>query len=273
MVIHMSRSVENTLYCSAIMTFCVGPGDQHGREAAEQSPPLWSLVMYMLLTERLNIGDDTLRQKFNLPVPLGDPGPSSSSLGSRYGAQGPRRSGRLETIREAEGSRYSGRLAEVRYHSCSFTHGADELLQAPRSMNVRCFDGILMRFTLVGISQYRDEHSDKCPLIHLDRHLGAAWSSVYASSKSDIVIKFGVIPQEDRAKERQLRNEAAAYNKLGRIAGWIVPHLYGEYQWHGGRALVMSDGGTSLKDFTSLYLLQRCVLRHFDEICANISIM
>jgi len=139
-------------------------------------------------------------------------------------------------------------------------------------MNVRCFDGILMRLTLIGTSKY--ERSEEHPFIHLDRHLGAGWSSVYASSKSDIVIKFGVIPQKDRAEvERQLRNEAAAYDKLGRIAGWIVPHLYGEYQWYGGRALVMSNGGLSLKDFTSLYLLQRCVSRHFDEICANSSIM
>jgi hypothetical protein len=224
----------------------------------------------MLLTERLNLDDDTLRQKFKLPVPLVDPGPSSSSLGSRYGARGRRRSGRLETIREADGSRYSGRLAEVRYHSCSFTHGADELLQAPRSLNVRCFNGALIRFTLMGMSQ--SERSDERPLIliHLDRHLGAASSSVYGSSKSDIIIKFGSAPQKDWAEvERRLKNETAAYSKLGRIAGWIVPHHYGEYHWHGGLALVMSDGGTSLKDFTSVCLLQRCVSLHFDKICAN----
>jgi hypothetical protein len=219
----------------------------------------------MLLTERLNLDDDTLRQKFKLPVPLVDPGPSSSSLGSRYGARGRRRSGRLEMI---DGSRYSVRLAEVRYHSCSFTHGADELLQAPRSLNVRCFKGALMRLTLIGTSQ--SERSDERLSINLDRHFGVGWSSVYASSKSDIVIKFGIAPQKDRAEvERQLSNEAAAYDKLGRIAGWIVPHHYGEYQWYGGRALVMSNGGTSLKDFMSLYLLQRYVSRHFDRICAN----
>jgi len=272
----MPRSPDNTLYCSPILTFCVEPGDQQGRQAAEQSPPLWSLVVYMLLTEHLNVGDKALRQKFDLPVPLGDPDPSSSSLGSRYNVQGCRQLGRrLETTKEAdESSRYSGRLAKVRYHSCSFTHGTDELVQAraPGSMSVRCLGGILMRLTLVDPSQYA--HSDEHPLIHLDRHLSGGWSSVYASSKSDIIVKFGTIPRKNKADiERQLKNETAAYGKLGRIAGWVVPHLYGEYKWYGGRALVVSYGGSSLKDFTSLYLLQRCVSRHFDEICANSSIM
>jgi hypothetical protein len=85
-------------------------------------------------------------------------------------------------------------------------------------MSVRCLNGILMRLTLVDLSQY--EHSDEHPLIHLDRHLGGGWSSVYASSKSDIIVKFGAIPRKDRADiEQQLKNETAAYGRLGRIAG------------------------------------------------------
>jgi hypothetical protein len=137
-------------------------------------------------------------------------------------------------------------------------------------MKVLCFDGILMRLTLVGTSPYG--HPDKCPLIHLDRHLGAVWSSVFASSKSNIVIKFrpDTIPQNDNTEvERQVKNEIAAYEKLGRITGWVVPRLYGEYEWHGGRALVMTDGGSSLEDFPSLCLVQRYVSWHFDETCVD----
>jgi hypothetical protein len=82
-----------------------------------QSPPLWALVVYMLLAEHLDIDDNTLRQKFGLSIPLGDPGPSSSSIGSRYDTQGRRHSERLGNARDVDQSpRYSGRLAKVRDH-------------------------------------------------------------------------------------------------------------------------------------------------------------
>jgi hypothetical protein len=85
-------------------------------------------------------------------------------------------------------------------------------------MSVRCFDGTLVQLALVGTSGY--ERAEGPALIRLDRHLGAAWSSVYASSKSQIVIKFGSVPRRDRDElNRQLSNERSAYNKLLPIAG------------------------------------------------------
>ena len=99
------------------------------------------------------------------------------------------------------------------------------------------------------------------PFVHLDRHLGASWSTVFASSKSHVVVKFAVVPKKDKAELiRQLGNEKLAYNKLNRISGWVVPRPYGEYEWYGGRALVLSEGGQSLSDleeFTSLSLIER----------------
>lgn len=84
---------------------------------------------------------------------------------------------------------------------------------------------------------------------------------MFASSKSHVVVKFDVVPKKDKAElRRQLNNEKLAYNKLSRITGWVVPRLYGEYEWYGGRALVLSEEGQSLSyldKFTSLSLLER----------------
>ena len=97
--------------------------------------------------------------------------------------------------------------------------------------------------------------------IHLDRQLGAGWSSVFASSKLHVVVKFAVMPKKNKAElVCQLSNEKAAYKKLNRIAGWVIPRLYGEYEWHGGRALIFSDKGRSLshlEKFTALPLIER----------------
>jgi hypothetical protein len=72
------------------------------------------------------------------------------------------------------------------------------------------------------------------------------------------VVKFAAVPKKDKAEPvRQLSNEKAAYKKLDHIAGWIIPRLYGEYEWHGGRALILSDEGRSLSHFTSLRLIER----------------
>ena len=70
--------------------------------------------------------------------------------------------------------------------------------------------------------------------------------------------QVAVVPGKDKAElKRQLTNEKIPYNK-SRIAGWIVPRLYGEYAWHGGRALVLSDEGLSLSGtFTLLLLIER----------------
>jgi hypothetical protein len=85
---------------------------------------------------------------------------------------------------------------------------------------------------------------------------------VYSSSKSRVVIKFAAVPKKDKAElERQLSNEKAAYHKLRRISRWVIPRLYGEYEWFGGRAILLSDEGQSLshlEEFTSLPLIERC---------------
>ena len=84
---------------------------------------------------------------------------------------------------------------------------------------------------------------------------------MFASSKSHVVIKFAAVPKKDKAElVHQLSDEKAAYEKLNRIAGWIIPHLYGEYEWYGGRALILSDEGRSLshlQDFKSLPLIEK----------------
>jgi len=117
-----------------------------------------------------------------------------------------------------------------------------------------------MELLLVNASRSHHVKKQYHPFIHLDRQLGTGWSSVFASSKSHVVVKFAVVPKKDKAElVRQLSDEKAAYEKLNHIAGWIIPRLYGEYEWHGGRALVLSDEGRSLdsEDFTSLPLIKR----------------
>ena len=118
-----------------------------------------------------------------------------------------------------------------------------------------------MELLLVNASRFQRAKKQYHPFIHLDRHLGAGWSSVFASSKSRVVVKFAVVPKKDKTELiRQLGDEKAAYEKLNRIAGWIIPRLYGEYEWHGGRALVISDEGRSLPNletFESLPLIER----------------
>jgi hypothetical protein len=61
------------------MTFCLRPG----QEPDTQAPPLWSLLVYMLLTERFNVSDDILRQQLHIPVPSG----YVSTSGSTYDAE------------------------------------------------------------------------------------------------------------------------------------------------------------------------------------------
>jgi hypothetical protein len=77
--------------CSPIMQFCLRPGEQ---EPAPQ-PPIWSILVYMLLVETLNIDDEALRQRLGIVVPSRDP--SSFDLGSRDESQSP--SGALTEVR------------------------------------------------------------------------------------------------------------------------------------------------------------------------------
>ena len=90
---------------------------------------------------------------------------------------------------------------------------------------------------------------------------------MFASSKSHVVVKFAVVAKKDKAElirqlSQELSDEKAIYEKLSRISGWFIPRLYGEYEWHGGRALVLSDEGLSLSEShietsTSLPLVER----------------
>jgi hypothetical protein len=112
------------------------------------------------------------------------------------------------------------------------------------------------------------------PFIHFDRHLGGGWSSVYASSRSHLIVKFAYVPEKDKAElERQLRNENDAYNKLYPLTRLVIPHCYGEYVWYGGRALLLSDEGPLMSsqemEFTSLGLVERCDLLQFEESSAD----
>jgi hypothetical protein len=107
----------------------------------------------------------------------------------------------------------------------------------------------------------------QCPFIHLDQYLGGGWSTVYASRKSHIIVKFAHVPEKNKAMLRNLlRNEKAAYHKLAHLPPWIqvAPHFYGEYKWYGGRALVLSNEGPSLADLEmgmeSLGFIERCDL-------------
>jgi len=117
-----------------------------------------------------------------------------------------------------------------------------------------------MALSFVGSS--RSRFDDNPPFIHLDRYLGGGWSTVYASTVSRVVVKFASVPTKPKAElERQLVNEKAVYDRLIVLVGWVVPILYGEYLWYGGRSLILSDEGPSLAalkmKFESLWLMER----------------
>jgi hypothetical protein len=137
-------------------------------------------------------------------------------------------------------------------------------------MLIQCFNGLPMRFSRAGTPRSHDGKK-QLPFVLLDRHLGGGWSSVYASSRSHLIVKFAVVPKKDKAElERQLKNEDI-YDKLSRLTRLAVPRYYGEYVWYGGRALVLSDKEPSLSDlgmeFTSLGLVERCDSLQFEEFC------
>ena len=56
------------LYCSPIMRFC---HDINAQEP-DQRPPLWSMLVYMLLTETFDVSDAVLLQQLGLRVPSDD---------------------------------------------------------------------------------------------------------------------------------------------------------------------------------------------------------
>jgi len=112
------------MFCSPVLPFCLLPGD-------EQEPslqPIWSILVYMLLVETLEVDDETLREKLGVVVPPEKL--SSSILGSKIDARGRRCLGRLGTVIERnESQSSSGALSEVRILLfSSFAHRADESL-------------------------------------------------------------------------------------------------------------------------------------------------
>jgi len=131
-----------------------------------------------------------------------------------------------------------------------------------------------MELTLVDTPISQRAKKQYHPFIHFDGHLGAGWSSVFASSKSYIVVKFAAAPKKNKAELlRQLSNEKAAYNKLKPVTRWVVPRLIGEYNWYGGRSLILSSEGRSLSylgGFTTLSLMERYGLSSFEEDCADL---
>lgn len=72
-------------------------------------------------------------------------------------------------------------------------------------MIVQWLDGLPMKLTRIDMLPFQRAEK-QCPFIHLDRNFGEGWSSMYASSKSPVIVKFGVIPKRDKAEvERRLR--------------------------------------------------------------------
>jgi hypothetical protein len=127
-------------------------------------------------------------------------------------------------------------------------------------MLVQCMDAV--PFSLLPVCTPQSRGSKLPTFVHFDCRLGWSWSSVYMSTKSQLVVKFVIPPQNDHTEpERYLVNEKTAYDKLAPLSRWVVPRCYGEYTWYGGRALVLSNEGPSLADlemeFASLAPIER----------------
>jgi hypothetical protein len=136
-------------------------------------------------------------------------------------------------------------------------------------MLVQPYDALPLELSLVGACRSRQAYKTNI-IIHLDKHYGGGWSSVYTSSRSHIIVKFAVVPKKDKAElEGYLKNEKAAYDQLFPLIGLAIPRCYGEYLWYGGRALVLTDEGPSLAnlkmEFTSLGLVERCDFPQLEE--------
>ena len=121
-VIYIPRDLDRRIfYCTPVMTFCLERGKP---QDASQSPPIWSLLIYMALTESLNLHDRILRENLGLPHSSGDQ--SLSDLGSGNDTQGLRQSGTAETTKGAdERLCHAGKLTEVGWQPFffSFAHG------------------------------------------------------------------------------------------------------------------------------------------------------
>jgi hypothetical protein len=136
-IIYIPQSIERPIfYCSPTLDFCLAPGIPQEPNHQTQ-PPIWSILVYMLLVETFNISDNTLREKLGLSVST--PGETSSSnlrIPSPCHAQLERctHPETLKTIYEAdEGNSHSGRLTKVRnaLESSLESHDTDGSLKAP----------------------------------------------------------------------------------------------------------------------------------------------
>ena len=68
-----------------------------------------------------------------------------------------------------------------------------------------------MELLLVNASRSHNAKKQSHPFMHLGHQLGVGWSSVFASSKSHVVVKFAAVPKKDKAELiRQLSNEKLA---------------------------------------------------------------
>jgi hypothetical protein len=122
-IIHIQHSSHRpTFYCSQIMTFCLRPGDS---QVPDAQPPIWTLLVYMLLTETLDRSDEDLRQQLHLPVPLGSM--SSPCLGTQSWLDARGHQSHLDMLAEVGTPflffhpryRRISPLAGPRWHGCS----------------------------------------------------------------------------------------------------------------------------------------------------------
>ena len=60
-------------------------------------------------------------------------------------------------------------------------------------MIVQRFDALPMDLSLVGTPKSSGGEKQR-PFVHLDRHLSAGWSPVYAPSRSHVIVKFARVP-------------------------------------------------------------------------------
>ena len=110
-VIYMPCSTERpVLYCSPVMDFCLEP-DGPWKSVVPQFPPIWSMLVYMWLTETVKIDDEVLMQQLGLPDP--DTDTPSSNAESIHGHMRPELPKMTDDLDE-KSTVHSGNPAEVR---------------------------------------------------------------------------------------------------------------------------------------------------------------
>ena len=93
-MIYIPRTVGRPkMFCSPILQFFLRPGE----EGPATQPPIWSILVYMLLVETLNVDNEAVTQRLGIVVPLRDP--PSLDLGSKTGTEGREYLGALTEVR------------------------------------------------------------------------------------------------------------------------------------------------------------------------------